>query len=199
MKLRTSLERRIDRLGRQPGASIARCQIGAPVSDEDIDAVRSLAGQIPQALLALYREMDGLTLSWSWQRSPATWIGGDLNLLPLRQALLGASPLPDGQPCEGMLWNKDYPASTLRRLKPMRVLESVAGEPAFVCFVPRRRPLQLYLVEETSVRAIRSSPKETLELLVDHLGCHGLRETLTHADWRRRLLDGPCHIAMAGL
>lgn len=188
MSLRQRLEQRIGRLRALEGATVERCRIGEPVSADDVAVVTQLTGTVPAPLLNLYRQMDGMALGWTLRDEPGgREVAGSLDILPLRQALLGISTLPDGAPFEGVLWNAEYPAAALRKLKPMRVLESVAGEPSFLTFVPDARPLRLFLVYEAQVKALRTEFVQTLELLVHYLGCAGLREALTRKDWARRL------------
>jgi hypothetical protein len=187
MNLRQRLEQRIARLRAHPGAKVERCHIADSVAADDVEAVVALTGAVPASLLDFYRQMNGVELGWTLQEAGHDEIVGSLDFLPMRQALLGMSTVRDGEPFEGVLWNDEYPEAALKRLKKMRVLESTAGEPSFITFVPDEQPLRLYRVDEATIMRICPDFPQALALLVHGLGCAGLRETLTHQDCERRI------------
>lgn len=184
------LNERIDVLRRQKNLNLRACVVNEGIKEELLQHVLREAGvKLPSELLDLYREMNGIELDWSiWPHEEE--IPGALLLLPLQKALFGYAERLErarfADAFEDSLWTKDsFSNESIGELKQHRVLEAIAGEPAFVTFKPSPSDLRLFFVYEEDISSIRVPLGEYLRLLFEHLGAAHIREHLTQENWKQ--------------
>lgn len=184
MTHRQALEDGIAKIRACAAVSITRCELGAPVSEDDLTVIEMFSrGNLAQPLLDLYRQLNGARIAWICNDGKQPTLAGDMNFLPIRQATLGWSVLPDGQPFEGVLWSKHFAPSTQKRLKKMGVLESVSGEPTFVTFDPSGKTDALWLVDMEEIRPLACGFETAINTIFSYVGLLGLREKLCDVRW----------------
>lgn len=181
MDPRERLERRIDALQAELSATIDRYVIGPPLAQDEV------AGLLPpdplaEAHLDLLRAMNGITLSWRAVVDEEP-VAGSLDILPFQQTAFGISSGPDGEPFEGILWNRSLPAEVIDRLKSMRVIEAVAEE-ATCLTCDLVTPHSCYRVELEDIRKLKPPLECCLSVLLDHAGVEGIREAMAKSSWQ---------------
>ncbi|CAN5453829.1 hypothetical protein BH10PSE4_BH10PSE4_13220 [soil metagenome] len=200
MDHRQRLESFVARLAAAPGGTVERIEIGSPVGDAELQVVGDATGLTPSpALLAVYRQMDGAILTWTWNEPGQPPLAGGLKMSRLLAAFLRAGAGEEDEPLEGVLWNADAPAKALAQLKTLSILDSSPGRGEFITFRGEDDPPQLFLVEDEEVAPLVPDLDETLEALWRHGGCDDLRPHLKHPDWRARIAADPGLTRLAAL
>jgi hypothetical protein len=190
MNHRRELESSIARLRAIPGATIDKCRIGAPVSADDLNVVEMLHGGKPVIEIAnLYKQLNGAEVEWSLESAKHPVLTGTINFLPIRQAYLGWTIVRGGKPFEGVLWNSEYSDESIKLLKTMGVLESIAGEPSFLTFRKHENSAALLYVYEEDVSPIQASFDEAVSCIFRYVGCEGLREHLLRENWQELIAE----------
>jgi hypothetical protein len=186
MDPKTRLEQRIGLLRKRFDAKIDRCELGPPLRSGEIEAIAPLVRhKLPRAHIDFLRAMNGVTLGWRAEIDGRA-IGGTLDILPLNQTALGLSSVPDGEPFEGILWNRSFGSAVIARLRRMRVVEAVAEEATCLTY-DLEQSTHCFLVEEEEIRPLVPSLGQCLSTLIDHAGAEGVREAMILADWRKQL------------
>lgn len=181
------------------GLAIDIAEVGPPVSADDRAFVESLGfASAPPEIDALYQVFNRFSLAWHGQIDGKD-ARGSINILPYDQSL-GRAPVQGGrEPLEGILWTADTPDDRRAQLQRMTILETVQGRSQFLTYAVDDGELRLYLVERDDVQPLHTDCDQTLAALFDHAGAEGLREHLTHPDWRDRIAADPLLVTIGML
>jgi len=175
------------RLGRAEGLKVDQFELRPPVGDDDLEVVRMLEKTTPPPpMLQFYRAHNGLRLLWSGTLGGKA-VQGSVNIVPLLESSLRAPAEEEGEPLEGVLWNEEMPARALAILKRMAVFESIAGRSDYLTYFADETDARLFLVENDRVRPLVPDFDAAIDVLRQYAGADGVREHMTHADWRKRL------------
>jgi hypothetical protein len=186
------LTARTDVLRRQEGIRLQCCVVHDGIEEDLLQRVVSESGwSLPSDLLDIYREMNGLELNWSLMSSGEE-ISGAIVLLPLQKAMFGYAERIErarfDDAFKDSLWTADsFSDESIRELKQHRVLEAIAGEPAFVTFKPAPVGIALFFVYEEDILPIQVPIAEYMRLIFEYLGAARIREHLTQCDWKQKI------------
>ena len=170
---------------------VTQFEIGPDDYHEDMLEVIDLMGATPppEPILDFFVGVNGLKLMWSGtiDEAPAR---GSIHIVSLLQSSLRVPLEEDGEPLEGVLWTKDTDPVLLKDLKRMAIFESIAGTRANLTYYADESDARLYLVDDR-IRPLVPDFPTTIDLLDRYAGAAGLREILTHEDWRERIERDP--------
>lgn len=169
------------------GLAIELQEIGEPVSRDNRDFIETLGlASPPPPIDRVYKAFDRFTLAWRGKVQGLD-LQGSINIIPFDQSLARA-PAPKGEePLEGILWTDDTPDEARRQLQRMTIFETVQGRSQFITYIADDKSLPMFLVERDDIRPLFTTFDQTLQSLFEHAGGEGMREHLTHSDWRKRL------------
>jgi hypothetical protein len=190
LSLRDRLTMVLERLSRRQSVALDS-KVLRPVPANTLKELAEAARiTLPPELEVLYSSVGGTRIAWRDQGDQDLY--GTLDLLPPAVALLGPSRGGAGRDrFRGVLWNEEFADHTIAQLRRHIVIESVAGDPAFITFCPRRHEATAYLVVEESIKPMRPGFSTCLDLLVDYLGAGDIRTHMTKRGWRRLIADDP--------
>ena len=179
-------QRVADRLRGSPALTVTQFEAGA-ASESDMGVITLLGKQPPPPPIRdFYTHTNGVKLLWNGTLGGRE-IHGSVNILSLMMSSLRAPAEESGEPLEGILWNDEFPPAALKQLKRMAIFEHLAGRSAFLTYLVGEADAKLFLVDNDDIQPIIPDFNTTIGLLMQYAGADGVREHLTHADWRARL------------
>ncbi|NIJ18773.1 hypothetical protein FHS95_000442 [Sphingomonas naasensis] len=187
-----------DRLKKMPGIKLVTFEVGAPLSDDDREVVKVLGARpLPKPVEAALAASNGVKLVWNGEVAgkPAQ---GSVNILPFLQAAVRGGADEKSAPLEGVLWDEEFPEAAKKKLQAMTIFEALAGRSAHLAYRSDDPEAKLHLVDEDEIAPLVPPFAEVVGLLARHVGADGLREILTHEDWKKRLADDAQMQALAG-
>lgn len=179
------LSHRIAALRAQPGLSLRALTVGPGLDDLSIRRLASAArGALDPDLLAFYREVNGLELSWSVYpdgEEAGNEIPGGILIPPLEQAIFGWCVERGRSDYEGAfedeLWSTEsYAEESIAELRRHRVLERIEGDSANVTFIPGSPGL--WYVYEEDIDPIVPDVGTYLRVVLTYLGAGTVREMM---------------------
>jgi hypothetical protein len=189
LPLKSELAKRLKTL-KEHNLDVHHKKMGSGVSDATIAKIQKAAPlDLPEELLAFYREANGVELSWTMENDEQS-LFGSISILPLQKAIFGENPVRQDRyedAFEDMLWNDFYAPAKIKQFKQHRVLESVEGEPVFITFQIADGAVQLFHVEEETIKPLQVSFTSYIELIIHYLGAGNLREHLTSKGWEKKI------------
>jgi len=170
---------------------VTQFEMGPEDYDDDMLEVIDLMGASPppEPILDFFVGVNGLKLMWNGtiDGAPAR---GSIHIVSLLQSSLRVPLEEDGEPLEGVLWTKDMDSRLVKELKRMAIFEAIAGSRANLTYYADESDARLYLVDHR-IRPLVTDFSTTIDLLDRYAGAAGLREILTHEDWRERIERDP--------
>jgi hypothetical protein len=175
------------RLRDATGIELVQFEPGEPISDDDREMAKLLEGaELPPPVLALLERCNGLKLLWNGKVAGRD-LQGSINILPFLPAALRAGATEDSKPLENVLWNEEMTGKAKAELQKMVVFEALAGRSAYLAYRLGDKKAKLCLVENDRIDPLVPDFKTVVAQLVRFAGADGVREHLTHKDWRDRL------------
>ena len=169
------------------GLTIDVQEIGAPVSKDNRDFIALLGlTPAPPVIDKIYKKFDRFSLAWHG-RCQGYDLQGAINIIAFDLSLARAPTDDKNEPLEGILWTYDTPDKARSELQRMTIFETVQGRSQFITYINEDKVPRMFLVDRDYIRPLATDFIETLQALLDHAGAEGMREYLTHPDWKERL------------
>lgn len=133
----------------QRGGELERLEVPPPVPPEVLARAVAAYPHIPAALLALYRQHDGLRLEW-YRESGADVATGVLRLSPVGFLLGGRAEEWSDDAFEDILWSSDEDEDqreTLALRRRLKILDNNSGSQTFTLIDVREPGAPLYLYQ----------------------------------------------------
>jgi hypothetical protein len=177
----------VARLRASGSISVVKFETGDPLTADDREVLRLLeTTPPPPAIMQFFMSSNGVKLLWSGSLDGEA-VQGSINVPSLVKVALRAPAEEDGEPLEGVLWDREFSPRILKDLKRMAIFEHIAGRPAFLTYMADDVDARLFLVEDDQIRGIVPDFSTTIGLLKLYAGAENLREHLTHRNWRDRI------------
>ena len=177
----------VDRLRAAGSLTIVQCEIGAAVTEDNLEVMRLMEMIAPPpAIMQFFKSSDGVKLLWNGTLGEEA-VQGSVNILTLVQSAGRAPAQEEGEPLEDVLWNDEFPPRVLADLKRMAIFEFIAGRSAYLTYFIDQTDARLFLVENDHIRPIIPDFETVIELLKLYAGAENLRQHLTYPDWRDRI------------
>ncbi len=175
------------RLRREPTLKVTKYELGEAFSEDMLEVVGLMGEAEPtDAMIELYAASNGVTLMWSGtlDGKPAR---GAVHIVTMLQSCLRVPLEEDGEPLEGVLWTNEYDAKALAELKRMAIFEVLAGRNEHLTYFAGDRDARLFKVSRDRIAPLVPDFVTTIAILKQYAGADGLREHLTHDDFRARI------------
>jgi hypothetical protein len=172
------------RLRRSKSIAVVQFIVGRPITEDDHEVLKLMeATPPPPSIMRFLNTCNGIKLLWSGTVDGKS-VQGSVNIVTMVKSALRAPALEGGAPLEGVLWDDEDAPEVLKDLKRMAIFEDIAGRSAFLTYFVDEADARLFLVQDSRIRPIVPDFDTTIALLKRYAGADGLREYLTHDDWR---------------
>jgi hypothetical protein len=171
----------------KPTLKVSQYALGEAFEEDMLEVIDLMgANEPPEPMLDFFTQANGVTLMWSGtlEGKPAR---GAVHIVTMLQSCLRVPLEEDGEPLEGVLWAKSYDARALAALKRMAIFEILAGRDEYLTYLADERDARLFLVSRDRIAPLVPDFVTTMELIERYAGADGLREHLTHDDFRARI------------
>lgn len=158
-----------------------------PISDDTIECISLLERKMPtKKIMDIYNVCDGISLAWRGLTDDDNF-QGSINIISCMESSLRSSQNEDGEPLEGVVWVDEHKESFKKEAKQMAIFENIAGQEEYLMFYVGDESAKLYYVGDEIIKPLYTDFETTIELLAKYAGAWGLRELLTHKDWKKRI------------
>lgn len=189
---KTKLQKRLAALEKYSSFKLYGCNINKGISDKTLfKIVEEAELKLPEEVLSFYREMDGLTVSWSLDHNDEE-IYGSIIINSLKEAIFGYYKRVKRDQYENafedILWNDSFLEKEIKKLKPHRLFESIEGDASFITFKFLSENIQLFYVYEAEIKPLQVSFTEYLELIIEYVGAGYIRDHLISKKWQQKVM-----------
>ena len=124
-----------------------------------INKLESETGRlIDSDLKEFYKMLNGFSIDWSISNDQFD-MNGSLHFFNIQQAFFGYKKINSENyesALEDVLWNEDgFEEKEIKKLKPHRVLESVAGDDAWYTYIPFTNNEKLYYICDGKIKTLK--------------------------------------------
>ncbi|HFA48327.1 MAG TPA: SMI1/KNR4 family protein [Bacteroidetes bacterium] len=170
---------KIAKLKSTKGFEIYNYKIRKGITESKIEKMEKLMKmEIPKEMKKIYRSMNGCELSWAYEDDENN-LYGFWDIWPLEKIFFGW----DGKltlanfknPFEDILWNDHYEEKEIKELKRHKVIEPVEGESSHITCKLKDNKIELFFVEEDSIKPLPIKLNTYFQLIIESLGVDEIR------------------------
>lgn len=175
------------RLRAKKTLTIWQYEVGRGATEDDLEVIKLMEVPMPPAvIMRFFHETNGVKLLWGGTLDGQS-VQGAVNIVTLVESALRTPAQEEGEPLEGILWNEEFSSNAIEKLKRMAIFEAIAGKSDYLTYYLDEAEARLFLVQNDIIRPIIPDFEIVIKLLMRYAGVDGLREHLTHEDWRERI------------